>query len=129
MPDLTNYATTEEAAEELGFHVNRIRRMIRCGDLETTRVGHILFVSKDSIRKYKESAKGQNKHSPLKREKLKNRLFRAPRESSAGVAEGKKRNVQSSNPKPFLNYQTRRARSKLHHKLYMPPQLSAGVLV
>jgi len=70
MPDLTNYATTEEAAEELGFHVNHIRRMIRRGDLETMRVGHMLFVAKDSIAKYKDATKGHDKHSPQKRENL-----------------------------------------------------------
>ena len=70
MPDLTNYCTTDEAAQELKFHVNHIRRMIRRGDLETMRVGHMLFVSKDSIKKYSETTKGHDKHSPLKREKL-----------------------------------------------------------
>ena len=39
MPDLTNFVTTDEAAQELGFNVNHIRRMIRRGDLQTKRVG------------------------------------------------------------------------------------------
>jgi excisionase family DNA binding protein len=70
MPDLANFITTQEAADDLGFHINHIRRMIRRGDLETMRVGHMLFVSKGSIKQYKESTKGYDKHSPLKREKL-----------------------------------------------------------
>lgn len=70
MPDLLNYLTTEEAADKLHFHVNHIRRMIRRGDLESVRVGHMLFISKESIDKYKASTKGHDKHSPLKREKL-----------------------------------------------------------
>lgn len=70
MPDLTNYCTTDEAAQKLGFHVNHIRRMIRRGDLEAQRVGHMLFVSLASIEKYEKSTKGFDKHSPLKREKL-----------------------------------------------------------
>lgn len=70
MPDLTNYLTTAEAAESLGFHVNHVRRMIRRGDLEIMRVGNMIFVSKDSIAKYQESTKGHDKHSPLKREKI-----------------------------------------------------------
>lgn len=70
MPDLLNFCTTDEAAKELGFHVNHVRRMIRRGDLKTKRVGHMLFVSEDSIKKYKESTKGFEKHSPKKRESL-----------------------------------------------------------
>lgn len=70
MPDLANYATTDQAAESLGFHVNHIRRMVRRGDLEVLRVGHMLLISKASIERYKKSTKGHDKHSPLKREKL-----------------------------------------------------------
>ncbi|GIK10739.1 MAG TPA: helix-turn-helix domain-containing protein [Anaerolineales bacterium] len=70
MPDLTGYVTTDEAAQELGFHVNHIRRMVRRGDLEIKRVGHMLFISLASIREYQKSTKGFDKHSPLKREKL-----------------------------------------------------------
>ncbi len=70
MPDLTNYVTTSEAAKELGFHVNHIRRMIRRGDLTTKRVGHMLFISLESVRMYQEKTRGFDKHSPLKRENL-----------------------------------------------------------
>lgn len=70
MPDLTNFVTTNEAAEELGFHVNHIRRMVRRGDLKIKRVGHMIFISTESIKAYKDQTKGFDKHSPLKREKL-----------------------------------------------------------
>lgn len=70
MPDLVGYCTTAEAAEELQFHINHVRRMIRRGDLKTKRVGQMLFVSLDSIKQYQEKTKGFDKHSPLKREKI-----------------------------------------------------------
>ena len=73
MPDLTNFVTTDEAAQELGFHVNHIRRMVRRGDLEIMRVGQMIFISSESIKEYKDKTKGFDKHSPLKREKLKNK--------------------------------------------------------
>ena len=53
MPDLTNYVTTQEAAALLGYHVNYIRRMVRLGTLESMRVGNMLFISKESIEKYR----------------------------------------------------------------------------
>jgi riboflavin synthase alpha subunit len=70
LPDLIGYCTTAEAAQELQFHINHIRRMIRRGDLKTKRVGQMLFVSLDSIKQYQEKTKGFDKHSPLKREKI-----------------------------------------------------------
>lgn len=70
MPDLTNYVTTIEAAQELGFHVNHIRRMVRRGDLKIKRVGHMIFISLESIKVYKDKTKEFDKHSPLKRENL-----------------------------------------------------------
>jgi excisionase family DNA binding protein len=70
MPDLTNFVTTSEAAQELGFHVNHIRRMVRRGDLKTMRVGQMIFISSESIKVYKDKTKGFDKHSPLKRENL-----------------------------------------------------------
>lgn len=70
MPDLLGYCTTAEAAQELQFHINHVRRMIRRGDLKSKRVGQMLFVSLDSIKQYQEKTKGFDKHSPLKREKI-----------------------------------------------------------
>jgi len=70
MPDLTGYCTTQEASETLGFHINHVRRMIKRGDLEIKRVGHMLFISLRSIKDYQEKTKGFDKHSPVKREKI-----------------------------------------------------------
>lgn len=70
MPNLQGYCTTTEAAQELGFHVNHIRRMVKRGDLQTMRVGQMLFISLTSIKQYKDKTKGFDKHSPLKREKI-----------------------------------------------------------
>ncbi len=67
MPDLANFITTKEAAAELGFHINHIRRMVRRGDLKTKRVGQMLFISMESVTAYQRKTRGFEKHSPVKR--------------------------------------------------------------
>ena len=42
MPDLTNFVTTKEAAEELGFHVKRIPTMVKNQTLEGDTVWSVL---------------------------------------------------------------------------------------
>lgn len=54
MPDLTNFVTTQEAAALLGYHVDYIRQLIRKKALDSMRVGNMIFVSKESIERYKQ---------------------------------------------------------------------------
>lgn len=70
MPDLTGFITTQEAAKKLGYHINHVRRMIKRGDLDTKRVGHMLFVSNLSVESYQEKTKDFVKHDSHKRRKL-----------------------------------------------------------
>lgn len=67
MPELTGFLTTQEAAALLGFHVNHVRRMIKRGDLISKRVGHMLFVSSESVKGYKEKTEGFSKFDNRKR--------------------------------------------------------------
>ncbi len=39
MPDLTDYVTTQEAADKLGYHVDHVRRMLREKDLQGQKAG------------------------------------------------------------------------------------------
>lgn len=64
MPDLTDYMTTNEAAEQLGYHVEHVRRMIREGDIKGQKVGNMWFVFKPSVSEYKEKTAGLGKFDP-----------------------------------------------------------------
>jgi len=66
MPDLSDYLTTKEAASELGYHVNHIRRMVRLGYLKGLKVGNTLLIAKVSLKAFTEGAKAYQKHDPRK---------------------------------------------------------------
>lgn len=63
----TEWITTKEAAELTGYHVNYIRKLIRCGKiLGLKRSGRDWWVDKTSTMAYFEEMKrlGTAKHSP-----------------------------------------------------------------
>jgi excisionase family DNA binding protein len=64
MPDLTDYMTTQEAADKLGYHVDHVRRMLREGDLLGQKVGYMWFVSNQSVTEYLEKTAGLEKFDP-----------------------------------------------------------------
>lgn len=65
MADLTEYMTTQEAARQLGFHIDHIRRMLREGDLEGVKIsGQSWLVLKKSVEDYKKSTSGMGKFDP-----------------------------------------------------------------
>ena len=64
MPDLTDYVTTQEAAEQLGYHIVHVRRMLREGDLQGQKVGYMWFIAKKSIDQYIEKTAGMEKFDP-----------------------------------------------------------------
>jgi excisionase family DNA binding protein len=64
MPDLTNYMTTQEAAQELGYHIDHVRRMLREGDLQGQKVGNMWFVYKPSVDEYIQKNAGLDKFDP-----------------------------------------------------------------
>jgi excisionase family DNA binding protein len=64
MPDLTNYMTTQEAADRLRYHVEHVRRMLREGDLQGQKVGYMWFVSKQSLDDYLAKTAGLEKFDP-----------------------------------------------------------------
>jgi len=64
MPDLTDYMTTQEAAEKLGYHVDHVRRMLREGDLKGQKVGNMWFVFEPSVKEYIENNAGLEKFDP-----------------------------------------------------------------
>ena len=49
MPD---WITTEEAAEQSGYHVNYIRRLMRQGKVTGRKAGLMWWIERDSLRDY-----------------------------------------------------------------------------
>ena len=64
MPDLTDYMTTQEAAEMLEYHIVHVRRMLREGDLKGQKVGNMWFVYQPSVKEYIEKNAGLEKFDP-----------------------------------------------------------------
>ena len=67
MPDLTEFMTTKEAAEVLGFHVKSIQNMVKNKTLEGIRFGRAWLVSKKSVQAYYEKTKGMSKNDPRRK--------------------------------------------------------------
>lgn len=67
MPDLAEFMTTQEAAEELGFHVKRVPTMVKNKTLEGVRFGRAWLVSRKSVREYLKKTKGMSKNDPRRK--------------------------------------------------------------
>jgi excisionase family DNA binding protein len=67
MPDLSEFMTTQEAAEKLGFHVKRVPTMVRNKTLEGIRFGRVWLVSRKSVQEYLEKTKGMSKNDPRRK--------------------------------------------------------------
>ena len=52
MPDLSEFMTTQEAAQKLGFHVKRIPGMVKNKTLDGVRFGSAWLVSRQSVDDY-----------------------------------------------------------------------------
>lgn len=69
MPDISEFYTTQEAAEKLGFHVKRIPTMVKNNTLEGIRFGRVWLISKESVADYLRKTKGMSKNDPRRRSK------------------------------------------------------------
>ena len=67
MPDLSEFMTTQEAAEALGFHVKSIPKMLRDKILEGERFGKSWLVSRKSVEEYLKKTKGMSKTDPRRK--------------------------------------------------------------
>lgn len=59
------YLTTAELADELGYHVESVRRLIRCGKLKGRKKG-IWLVRREDLEGFKEAIEGKSKHDPTR---------------------------------------------------------------
>lgn len=65
MPDITEFMTTQEAAQALGFNVKSVQNMLRAGRLKGQRVGgKIWLVSRKAVEDYKKQSEGMSKRDP-----------------------------------------------------------------
>jgi excisionase family DNA binding protein len=70
MPDLTEFMTTQEAAEKLSFHVKSIPMMVRNKTLEGTRFGRAWLVSRKSVDEYLKKTKAIGKRDLRYKDKI-----------------------------------------------------------
>jgi len=64
MPDLSEYMTTQEAADMMGFHLESVRRMLREKELDGLKWGREWLVLRKSVMKYLERTAGMEKFDP-----------------------------------------------------------------
>ena len=67
MPDLSEFITTQEAAEKLGFHAKTIPQMIAKNRLSGLRFGRAWLVSKKSVQEYLDKTQGMSKNDPRRK--------------------------------------------------------------
>ena len=66
MPDLNEFMTAKEAAQELDFTVQGIRKLVRNSKLEALSVGRMYLISKKSIKEYIDKTSGMGKNDPTR---------------------------------------------------------------
>ncbi len=66
MPDLAEYMTVKEAADQLGYTVQGIRRLVKISRLDAVAIGRMYLVSKKSVKNYIEKTQGLSKNDPTR---------------------------------------------------------------
>lgn len=64
MPDISEYLTTEQVADLLGYNVEYVRRMIRKDKLPAEKLAGVWLVHRDAAKEYQEAVKGLDKNDP-----------------------------------------------------------------
>jgi len=95
MPDLSEFVTTQEAAQELGYHANHVRRMVRKGYLKAERFGHALLITKTSLKEFKENSTKYRKHDRRKIDMLK--CGKRDRQKASKSCDGRRINARKVN--------------------------------
>ena len=67
MPDLAEFMTTREAAQQLGFNVRSIPYMIKSKTLDGIRIGRAWLVTRKSVQKYIKKTEGMKKNDPRRK--------------------------------------------------------------
>jgi len=64
MPDLSEFVTSEEAANILGYTVASIRQMVFKKKIESIRFGRSILIPKKAVKEYLEKTRGMSKNDP-----------------------------------------------------------------
>ncbi len=64
MPDLSDFISTEEAAEKLKYHVEHVRRMMREGSIQGLKIGRTWLVQREALEGYMKRTAKMAKHDP-----------------------------------------------------------------
>ncbi len=66
MPDLAEFMTVKEAAQELGFSVRGIQNLVKKSKLEAVLFGRMYLVSRKSVKEYLDQTRGMSKNDPTR---------------------------------------------------------------
>lgn len=66
MPDLAEFMTVKEAAQELGFTKRGVQMLVKKAKLESISVGSMYLVSKKSVKDYLDKTHGLSKNDPTR---------------------------------------------------------------
>lgn len=66
MPDLAEFMTVKEAAQEMEFTPRGIHMLIKKSKIDALLVGRMYLVSKKSVQEYQEKTKGMGKNDPTR---------------------------------------------------------------
>jgi excisionase family DNA binding protein len=67
MPDLSEFMTTQEAAEKLDLTIRAVNRLVSGKKLESVRVGRMYLISRASVRSYLNQTKDMSKNDPRRK--------------------------------------------------------------
>lgn len=67
MPDITEFMTTQEAAEKLGFTIRAVNRLVATKRLEGIRLGRMYLISRKSVNIYVDKTDGMSKNDPRRK--------------------------------------------------------------
>jgi excisionase family DNA binding protein len=68
MPDLSEFMTSEEAAQVLGFTVQSVRNMVYKKLLPCERFGRALLIPRKAVLDYKAKTQGMSKNDPRRKQ-------------------------------------------------------------
>ena len=64
MADISEYLTTEEAADILGYSPEYVRRMLRNDKLPAEKKAGVWLIPVSAVKNYKEAVKGMDRNDP-----------------------------------------------------------------
>ena len=67
MPDLDDFMTTREAAQEMGFTIRAVNRLVATKKLDGIKVGRMYLISRESVKDYLDKTRDMSKNDPRRK--------------------------------------------------------------